>query len=285
LIFEIKYYIIKKQNAWKVGLFSMNSLPIRLAIQSIYSTLNPNDQKIADYIIDNPNQVIDSTITEVALAIGVADSTFYQFTRKLGFKGYKDFKIALIKEHADTLSTQQNSANNTNPLQSGLVNSLFSKAIQSITDTQSALSDAKLSLTSEALQSCSDFYIVSSDRMNNIATYCYSLFLSTNLNPRYTPSTFLQKKLLTQLKQNDCIFVFSSFFDTEHMKETIKSIKDSGAYVISFSDTYDSEMENKSNIAFSSFSTSMNKEKTDFAVSVSLLCMLEAIYGKFKANK
>ena len=41
------------------------------------------------------------TISEIASESGFADSTIFQFTRKLGYKGFRDFRNDLLTEEFD----------------------------------------------------------------------------------------------------------------------------------------------------------------------------------------
>ena len=81
------------------GTYETNS--VRLQIKAIYKGLSDKRKTIADYILKNPKEVSRSTINEIAEKLAVADSTFFQFTRKLGYSGFKDFKIALLTDEFD----------------------------------------------------------------------------------------------------------------------------------------------------------------------------------------
>jgi len=62
-----------------------------------------SDSKIYEYIIANPEQVIFHSLTELSEASGVAEATVLRFFRKLGFKGFQDFKFLFAQEvHADS---------------------------------------------------------------------------------------------------------------------------------------------------------------------------------------
>lgn len=61
----------------------MKSTPsVILRIKSNYNTFNGTEKKIADYIMDNPRQLINSTISQVADNLGLADATIFRFCKK-----------------------------------------------------------------------------------------------------------------------------------------------------------------------------------------------------------
>lgn len=72
-------------------------------IEHIYKQapyLNPALRRVAEYIVEHPDQCKTLTIQQLATACGVAESTVTRFVREIDFKSYQDLKIAL----AETLS-------------------------------------------------------------------------------------------------------------------------------------------------------------------------------------
>lgn len=47
--------------------------------------------------MSNPEFVLNQSISEVAVACNVAEATISRFCKVLGFKGYHDFKLSIVK--------------------------------------------------------------------------------------------------------------------------------------------------------------------------------------------
>ncbi|GAA3731810.1 MurR/RpiR family transcriptional regulator [Salinicoccus jeotgali] len=54
--------------------------------------------KIHHYIMNNSEEVLYHSLTELSEASGVAEATVLRFFRKLGFKGFQDFKFLFAQE-------------------------------------------------------------------------------------------------------------------------------------------------------------------------------------------
>ncbi len=67
-------------------------------IEGIYDSLTKSEKKVANYILENPEDVIHHSIVELSKIVGVGESTVHRFVRKLGYDGYQKFKIALARE-------------------------------------------------------------------------------------------------------------------------------------------------------------------------------------------
>lgn len=67
----------------------------------IFSKLNSmtnTEKKIADYVLEHYEQVLNSNITELGENAKVSDASIVRFCRSLGYKGYQDFKINAAKD-------------------------------------------------------------------------------------------------------------------------------------------------------------------------------------------
>lgn len=60
--------------------------------------LTNTEKKIANYVLDNYETVLNYNITELAENVGVSDASVVRFCKSLGYKGYQDFKINAAKD-------------------------------------------------------------------------------------------------------------------------------------------------------------------------------------------
>ena len=67
-------------------------------IRFCYKDFGPAEKKLADYILQNTQSVINSSISEVALNSGCGDATVVRFSRRLGFDGFGALKIGIAGE-------------------------------------------------------------------------------------------------------------------------------------------------------------------------------------------
>lgn len=69
-----------------------------LRIKSIYPVFKPAERRVADYVLRSPNQVVHLAITELAKAARVSDATVVKFCKRLGYRGFQEFKILLAQD-------------------------------------------------------------------------------------------------------------------------------------------------------------------------------------------
>ncbi|WP_035531773.1 MurR/RpiR family transcriptional regulator [Halobacillus kuroshimensis] len=66
-------------------------------IRSYYPSLTKSEQKVADKVLEDIESVLYCSVTDLADKSGVGETTALRFCRKLGFKGYQEFKLTLAK--------------------------------------------------------------------------------------------------------------------------------------------------------------------------------------------
>ena len=67
-------------------------------IRSVYSYLAPAEQKVASYVLENCQNVIYMSVTQLAEAVGVGESTVIRFCQNAGFSGYQELKLILARD-------------------------------------------------------------------------------------------------------------------------------------------------------------------------------------------
>ncbi len=71
---------------------------LMLTIRGLLPSLNEQEQKVGQYVLDHPYEVIHLPMADLAVRCGVGDTTIFRFCRRVRTEGYQDFKISLARE-------------------------------------------------------------------------------------------------------------------------------------------------------------------------------------------
>ncbi|MFD2368630.1 MurR/RpiR family transcriptional regulator [Brevibacillus sp. GCM10020057] len=69
-----------------------------LQIQSLLPSFTKSEQKVARIVLTQTESVIYSSVIDLAEKAEVGETTVLRFCRKIGFRGYQEFKLALAQE-------------------------------------------------------------------------------------------------------------------------------------------------------------------------------------------
>lgn len=65
------------------------------SIKSSYNQLTKAEKKVADFVLANPKAVLFMSITDLAEACEVGDTSVFRFCKTMDLKGYQEFKMIL----------------------------------------------------------------------------------------------------------------------------------------------------------------------------------------------
>lgn len=71
---------------------------VQAKIRSRLPNCSRSERRVAEYILENPAQVIYQSVTEVGAATETSEATVIRFCQALGFSGYHEFKVALAQD-------------------------------------------------------------------------------------------------------------------------------------------------------------------------------------------
>ncbi len=69
-----------------------------ITIRGLLPSLNEQEQKVGQYVVDHPDQVIHLSVTDLAQRCVTSEATVVRFCRKVGAVGYQNLKIQLAQE-------------------------------------------------------------------------------------------------------------------------------------------------------------------------------------------
>jgi len=76
----------------------MEDRGLLLQIKGMLPALPEQERRLGEHVLQYPNEAADETIVGLARRAGVSTTTVSRFCRRLGFGGFRQFKVALARE-------------------------------------------------------------------------------------------------------------------------------------------------------------------------------------------
>lgn len=252
---------------------------IRLTIKSMYKDFTPKEQMIADYILKDSKKVGQSTITDIAGDLNIADSTFFRFTKKIGFLGFKEFKTALLTSDDNTTTASaihQNIQPDDNELE--IAQKIFNSNISTLVDTKNLLSLDNLRTAINYIDKSNRLFFFGVGGSEIVASDAYHKFLRSSISVVHSADYHIQLMETSLMTSDDCAILISH---TGRSKETIqlaKSAKNHGAPIIVVTSQIQSPLAKLADVIFISISEETTFRSEALASRISQLSILDAIY-------
>lgn len=206
---------------------------IFVRIGSEYFTFTASEKKLADYILSAQDGASRMSISELAAACNVADATVSRFCRRLGYKGYQDFKFAIrnasMHRMEDNPLSGEVSADDT---LENISKKLFTANSLAMTQTLEVLSMDAISQAARMLRNASSVMCMGQGGSMLIASEAAHLFSTVSSKFRPVSDSHMQAMAACMMGEEDVIMFFSYSGSTLAMLDTLKMARDQGGKVI-----------------------------------------------------
>jgi len=220
-------------------------------------SLSKTDTKIASYICEHLDTIGLNTSTAMAEQIGVSDTSVVRFVRKLGFKGYIDFRCAMnerilkkTKQERQGLSPMEKYAKSKELLKrDSLISDVSSYTLDNLEKSFFALDSSTLEQVVDILMKSDRKYIAGFRGTACCAQYMSSklLFLTPNVM-LITHADATAAERLIDITERDCLFLYSFPLHSEITKTLMDIARENKAKIILMTDSPTSPLANKADI-------------------------------------
>ena len=125
-------------------------------IISMQQSLTVSENEIAQYVIHNADSVVTSTITAIAKNTNTSEASINRFCKKIGFKGFNSFKVALAQDNF--YHAMQESGAET---QTGLVATVSKDYQHMLVNTTAMLDEEQVLQAADAMRNAPHIFIFS----------------------------------------------------------------------------------------------------------------------------
>lgn len=121
--------------------------------------LSKAEQKVAELVLQDPKFVMFASITDVAERAQVGETTVIRVSRKLGYRGYQEFKLAIAQHSASPQETVQGPIETSDTLDTAL-KKIAQYNTQTLQDTANMLSTERVKEAAALVLQSRNVYIV-----------------------------------------------------------------------------------------------------------------------------
>lgn len=202
-------------------------------IGSEYYSFTPAEKKLADYILSAQDCISRMSISELAGACSVADATVSRFCRRLGYKGYPDFKIAIANASIhrledNPLSGEITQEDNLEAISQKLLNASTMAMVQ----TREVLDLDAVARAAALLRNSTSVLCMGQGGSMLIASEAAHLFSTISGKFRPVSDSHMQAMAAVMMEPTETILFYSYSGSTLAMLDTLKTARERGARII-----------------------------------------------------
>ena len=245
-------------------------------IRANYQQLGPSEKKVADYILQNEQEVTSLPIGELAALSGSTTATIVRFSRRLGFKGFTDLRIGLASEMISTSTISSKITQNDSCFE--IFNKRINDIAVSLWNTESVLDAKQLDLAANAIMKADRIVIFGLGNSAAIAQDAAHKFLRLGLNAQSCTDNHLQAIIASHLDRKSVAIGISHSGASTDIIDALQLSKIGSATTICITNYADSPIVKNSDICLFTKSEETNHSILAMSSRIAQLAIFDAIY-------
>ena len=254
---------------------------ILLAIEEKLASLHQKERKLAEYILQQPDAVVNMGITDLAAQSETSAATITRFCKSFHFKGFPDFKMKLTAELAQQAQPDGEQSYQDiiagNPLAS-IVSAIQSNHLRSISDTTRLLDMEQLERAVRALREARQIDLYGVATSGIVAQDFYQKLIRIGKRATAFSDPHLQITSASTLTKKDLVLAISYSGETPETIDALNCAKAQGATTISLTKYGSNTLSALSDISLFTSSLEEGMRRGDMASRIAQLHVIDILF-------
>lgn len=203
-----------------------------LKIHQLLPDMNATERKIADYVLEQPYELIQLPLRELASAIGVSQAAWVRFFKLLGFSGLKEVKQAISSSLLPEKAEEEEGAVYGDIIgfdsQDQLFRSLVEQEIRSLRETAQILDYSQLEKAAHAIRTASRVAFFGVGASGLVALDALHKFARIGIHVAACMDLHLQLTVASTLQKGDVAVLISHSGRTKDTLDILETAKKKG---------------------------------------------------------
>lgn len=251
-------------------------------IRQTQDLFGPSERKIANCIFQNPQEIINLSISELAEKSGSTEATIVRFSKRLGFGGFRDLKIKIVQEISSTSHIEEEISKNDTCFE------IFKKRINDISialwNTESVLVPEQLENAAKVILSAKRIVVFGLGNSAAIAQDAAHKFLRLGLNAQSCSDNHLQAIIASHLDRQSVAIGISHSGASKDIVDALQLSKIGSATTICITNYADSPIVKSADICLFTKSEETNHSVLAMSSRIAQLAIFDAIYTYIVLN-
>jgi len=207
--------------------------PILAEISAARSSLRKSEIKVADFVLQQPEQVMHMRIVDLAQEAQVSEPTIVRFCRAIGCNGFQEFKVRIAQEMAVARNIGQFAIAEDDSIED-ICSKIADTTIQRLNQIKNQLRPAQISEAAKAISAARRVEFYGFGASGAVATDAQHKFFRLQVATAAYSDPHMQAMSAVTLSDDDVVVAISQSGRTRDLIHSVELAQQHGATVISF---------------------------------------------------
>jgi len=247
-----------------------------LRIKSAIEMFKPAERAVAEYVLGQPGEVMNMSVSEAARDIGVGESTVIRFCRALGYKGYQEFKLRLAQDLVEPVEFIHENISFADTT-AELAQKVFQTNIQAVADTMKALDPQMIEVAAKSLVDAGKVDIYGVGYSSFTALDAKLKLVRLGIMADAYGDAHLQAMAAASLRKGDVAIGISNSGSTKDVVDALAAARKTGASTISITNFSPSPITRASDVVLLTASPESPLGGEVLTSRIAQLCVLDVL--------
>ncbi|MGN7383862.1 Uncharacterized HTH-type transcriptional regulator ybbH [Chlamydia abortus] len=201
-----------------------------LMINSIYSSLTKSEKKVADTVMKDPEAAVFYTITDLAEKADVGETSVIRLCRKLGFKGYQEFKLSIVQDLASPAEQIMGEIEENDNMET-IAKKITAHNTQALHNALSLLNEQHLNKVADAIIRADRLFFCGVGSSGLTAMDAKYRFMRLGFQADAVMDSHMMAMNVALVGKNDVVAVISTSGSTKDVVNAVSIAKANGAFI------------------------------------------------------
>ena len=246
-------------------------------IHNVFKDLTETEQKIASYILEFPEKIVNMTAKELASACGTVPSAVNRMCKSIGVEGFARLKISLATAVGKEGYNEYNIPFDKEDNPEMIFNKVFNSGINTLKSTYQMIDFSIIDEISKRFASAQRIFIFGVGTSSVVALDAAYRFSQLDVQA-YAYTDILQMNVMAKnMKNGDVAFGISHSGTTKAVVDAMRSAKQSGATTISLTSFTKSLLYTESDYSISAYADEKNYPVEAVSARIAHMCIIDAL--------
>lgn len=245
-----------------------------LRAQALYGTMGKSEKKVADFLLLHAGEVLPYSIRELAAASDSSEATVVRFSRRLGFAGYRDLKLALAGESEKKVITPYIAPEDDCY---AIFEKICNDAYLSLERTKKTLSAEKMTAASDAIAKARKVVLIGLGSSASVAMDAANKLLRAGCNSFAYSDTHMQAVAVSRMGTGDVLVGVSQSGASKDIVDAMRVARERGVYTVAVTSAEKSPITRQSDCTLLTDTEEVRHFSQGFASHLSRLLVLDAL--------
>lgn len=255
-----------------------------IKVKSSYNLLTKAEKKVADFILANPKTVLFMSITDLAEACNVGDTSVFRFCKTMDLKGYQEFKMVLslsINEGQDGMDQFTGNNISMDDSFSELAKKVLNTNINALTETYSLIREADIDRAINMLHEARMIYFFGVGASMLTAMKAMNKFLRIENKVFCIQDSHMQSMVASTMTSEDVAMLFSYSGATKDTIHVAQIAKKSGAKILCITRFVKSPLSTYADLTLLSGANEGPLQGGSTSAEISQLFLIDLLYTEY----